>query len=84
MLNSLNVLNLSSRKILFLKLIPPKSAGNNHLVKGSKDNWIAIHSTEVSDKDVEELEHKKAWQWLEKYFVDMIKDHVKGKNQIKE
>lgn len=61
-------------------LIPPIEAGNTHLYKTDDGKFAAIHSTEVNDDEVEELDPKKAWQWLEQYFLKMIKDHIAGKN----
>lgn len=60
-------------------LIPPKEAGNNHLTKGKK-GWVALNNGEVNDDKVEDLEPKKAWQWVEDYFRKMINNHVKGNN----
>lgn len=61
-------------------LIPPREAGNTHLIK-INNKWTAINNDTPEAKDPEELEPKKAWSWLTKYFENMLNDHVKGKNK---
>ena len=60
-----------------LILIPPKEAGNNNLIQSSKDgSWVALQD----DKSSKDLDPKKAWAWVEQYFLKMVIDHTKGKN----
>jgi hypothetical protein len=62
-------------------LVPPIEAGNTHLHKSDDGKLVAWHNDEVkNDNEIEELDPKKAWQWLEQYFLKMIKDHAAGKN----
>jgi hypothetical protein len=64
-------------------LIPPKEAGNNHLISGSKTHkWVAIDNSDVSSeaaKKIPELDSKKAWEWLEDYLKKYIDAYFKNK-----
>ena len=58
-------------------LIPPKDGGNSRLVKTDKGGFTAPDNNEVNDKEVPELEPKKAWEWIQKYLQKLIEDYEK-------
>lgn len=69
-------------------LIPPKEAGNNHLVKSDKAkySWVAIDNGDVSSKDaknIPELDSKKAWGWLEEYLRKYMEAYLKNLDDFK-
>jgi hypothetical protein len=60
-------------------LIPPKDGGNTRLQKSDKGKWMASQNSDTKDKDVPELDSKKAWNWLEEYLKNYIDAYFKNK-----
>lgn len=58
-------------------LIPDNKNGNSTLVESDKKGFLtAAYNSEHSEKDFEKKDPKKAWQWLETYLFNYIKEYV--------
>lgn len=60
-------------------LIPPKEAGNNHLRQFTnnegKEVWGAYDNNEINDKEIEDLDERAAWKWIENYLYKLVEDY---------
>lgn len=63
-------------------IIPPKDAGNTHLIERKNGGWTAITDEDLTGGEkTPELEPNKAWKWLKEHFMKMVNDHIAGKNK---